>query len=382
MSNSIPLVAHVVYRFDIGGLENGVVNLINHMPRDAYRHAVISLTEITDFKQRIRRDDVEYVALNKPPGHLIALYPRLHRLFREMRPAIVHTRNLAALEATVPAWAAGVRVRIHGEHGREGDDLDPSSSKYRFIRRLYQPFVTRYIALSRDLETYLLDRIGIPARKVSQIYNGVDSERFQPRKAIQAVPGCPFSQPDQWLVGTVGRMQPVKDQTRLAQAFIQVLARAPALKARVRLVMIGDGPLRDEAKRLLEDAGLAEYAWLPGERNDVPSILRGLDCFVLPSLSEGISNTILEAMASGLPVVATAVGGNCELVDDGRTGRLVPPADPHAIADAIVAYANDNELAEAHGRAGLAEIERRFSIEAMVTAYRRVYDEALDRTAC
>ena len=126
-----PLVAHVVFRFDVGGLENGVVNLINHMPADAYRHAVISLTEITDFRRRIVRDDVSFVALEKPPGHAIRIYPRLFSLFRQLRPAIVHSRNLAALEVAMPAWAAGVPVRIHGEHGRDIGDLDGSSRKYQ-----------------------------------------------------------------------------------------------------------------------------------------------------------------------------------------------------------------------------------------------------------
>jgi hypothetical protein len=112
------------------------------MPADAYRHAVISLTEITDFRRRIVRDDVSFVALEKPPGHAIWIYPRLFSLFRQLRPAIVHSRNLAALEVALPAWAAGVPVRIHGEHGRDIGDLDGSSRKYQWLRRCYRPFVT------------------------------------------------------------------------------------------------------------------------------------------------------------------------------------------------------------------------------------------------
>ena len=142
-----PLIAHVVFRFDVGGLENGVVNLINHLPRDAYRHAVISLTDITDFRRRVTRNDVQFVALQKSPGHAYKLYPALYKLFREMRPAIVHTRNLAALETVVPAWAAGVPVRIHGEHGRDMLDLHGSNRKYQWVRKLYRPFVTQYIGL-------------------------------------------------------------------------------------------------------------------------------------------------------------------------------------------------------------------------------------------
>jgi len=379
-----PLVLHVFYRFDVGGLENGVVNLINHMPADAYRHAILALTEVTDFRQRIRRDDVQCISLMKPPGHLFKLFPRLVRIFRELKPAIVHSRNLAALEVTVPAWLARVPVRIHGEHGRDVGDLDGSNKIYQWVRRVYNPFVSHWIALSRDLETYLTGRVGIHAHKISQIYNGVDAARFHPANAADgAVPpaptfaGCPFTRPEHWLVGTVGRMQTVKDQILLARAFIRALEIAPELRPRLRLVMAGDGPLRVEAQALLDAAGVADLAWLPGERHDVPDVLRGLDCFVLPSLAEGISNTILEAMASGLPVIATSVGGNPELVAEEQTGRLVPASDPEAMALTIIAYARNPEQARAQGRAGRAEVERRFSLDAMVRAYQSVYDRLL-----
>ncbi|HEU5481187.1 MAG TPA: glycosyltransferase, partial [Candidatus Tumulicola sp.] len=175
-----PLIAHVVFRFDIGGLENGVVNLINGMPSERYRHAAVSLTDITSFRDRVLRRDVEFVALGKRPGHGIRLFPRLYGTFRRMRPAIVHTRNLAALEASIPAAVAGVPVRVHGEHGRDVGDLDGSSRRYRLVRRIHRPFVTHYVALSQDLEGYLVNYIGVPSRKVSRIVNGVDTERFAP----------------------------------------------------------------------------------------------------------------------------------------------------------------------------------------------------------
>ena len=372
-----PLVAHVMYRFDVGGLENGVVNLINHMPPDAYRHAVISLTEITDFRKRVARDDVEFIALNKSPGHALWIYPRLFRLFKSLRPAIVHTRNLGALELVVPAWAARVPVRIHGEHGRDVGDLDGSSKKYQWVRRIYRPFVTHFIALSCDLEDYLVNKVGTPQQTIQQIYNGVDAERFRPLGDRRSVEGCPFSDPKLWLVGTVGRMQAVKDQTTLARAFIRALALAPELKHSLRLVMIGDGPLKQQAQALLEQAGVSDLAWMPGERSDVPEILNGLDCFVLPSLAEGISNTILEAMACGLPVIATSVGGNGELVSAGQTGLLVPAGDVEAMARSIVAYACDREKAKRAGQAGRAAVESRFSLGAMVRQYQGLYDRLL-----
>ena len=374
-----PLVAHVMYRFDVGGLENGIVNLINNMPQEAFRHVVISLTEITDFRKRILRDDVEFVALGKPPGHALWIYPQLFRLFRTLRPAIVHTRNLGTLEVVVPAWLAGVPVRIHGEHGRDVGDLDGSNKKYQWVRRFYRPFVTCFIALSRDLEHYLTARVGIAKAKVVQIFNGVDALCFYPAATRQPIDGGPFSDPSCWLVGTVGRMQTVKNQTTLARAFIRALAIAPELKGSLRLVMIGDGPLRAQSQALLEQAGCAGLAWLPGERSDVPEILRGLDCFVLPSLAEGISNTILEAMASGLPVIATDVGGNPELIDAGQSGELVPVGNVEAMAQRIVEYARDQERARRAGQAGRAAVEQQFSLAAMVQKYQGLYERLLGK---
>jgi sugar transferase (PEP-CTERM/EpsH1 system associated) len=375
-----PLVLHVVYRFDTGGLENGIVNLINHMPSTAYRHAVLALTEVTDFRERIQRRDVEFISLHKPPGHGVWQYPKLFKLFRQLRPTIVHSRNLAALEAQVPAWAAGVPVRIHGEHGRDLGDIDGSNVTYQRLRRFYKPFVHHYVALSRDLNDYLVQKTGVPPKKIAQVYNGVDTTRFSP--AAQGPPpitGCPFNPGKHWLVGTVGRMQPIKDQIMLAQAFLQALAMAPHLKAHLRLVMVGEGPLRSRAQAMLDQAGVGDLAWLPGERSDVGEIMRGLHAFALPSLSEGISNTILEAMSSGLPVVATAVGGNADLIIHGQTGFITPPSDPQVMAQQLIELASNPLQAKAMGHAGRERVLAKFSLQSMVSAYQGVYDQQLAR---
>ena len=373
---------HVVYRFDVGGLENGIVNLINHMPRQAYRHVVVSLTEVSEaFTRRIQQADVQYLAMHKPPGQGFWLYPRLVRLMREMRPVIVHTRNLAALEVAVPAWLAGVPVRIHGEHGRDVEDLHGTLWRYQWLRRLYRPFVSHYLALSRDLAVYLTSKVGVQPGHLSQVYNGVDTTRFRPAAPGDAViPGCPFAAPQHWLIGSVGRMQTVKDPLTLARAFVLLLQQQPALRSRLRLVMVGGGPLQSAAQALLTAAGIADLCWLPGERGDVPELMRGLQCFVLPSLAEGVSNTILEAMATALPVIATDVGGNAELVRRGQTGEIVPAADPQAMAASLAALARQPELAAAWGRAGRSEVEARFSLPVMVATYQALYDRLLAQT--
>ena len=373
-----PLIAHVVYRFDVGGLENGVVNLLNRLPTERYRHVVISLTEVTRFRHRVLRDDVEFVELCKGPGHGIKLFPRLFRLFRRMRPAIVHTRNLAALEACIPAWLAGVPVRIHGEHGRDVGDLDGSHGVYRIVRRMHRPFVTHYVALSKDLERCLVDAIGIPSARVTRVVNGVDTQAFTPEGAPQRLAGCPFDRDGAFVFGTVGRLQVVKNQVLLARAFVRLVQIAPDLRERVRLIIIGEGPARAEIAAVLDSGSVSGQVWLPGGRDDVAAVLRTLDAFVLPSLAEGISNTLLEAMGSGLPVIATRVGGNPELVDDGTTGTLVASDDVEGLAQAMLDYARDPALSKMRGRAGRARAERLFSLDAMVAQYMSLYDRLLN----
>ncbi|HEV7912470.1 MAG TPA: TIGR03088 family PEP-CTERM/XrtA system glycosyltransferase [Albitalea sp.] len=381
-SDSRPLIAHVLHRFDTGGLENGVVNLINRMPAERYRHAVIALTEITSFSQRIQRDDVQFIALNKPPGQGLWMFPRMRDVFQALQPAVVHTRNIAALEMSLPAAWAGVPVRIHGEHGWDISDPDGRSRKFRLLRRVYRPFVHQYVALSRHLERYLLDHIGVAQRCVTQLYNGVDARRFRPRDGERTeVPGSPFQAPGLWLVGTVGRLSPVKDQVLLARAFVRALELAPDARARLRLVLVGNGPLRAAVEQVLTDAGVRELAWLAGDRSDVPELMRALDAFVLPSLAEGISNTILESMATALPVVATNVGGNAELLEQGTTGVLVPPSDADTMARALLDDFRRPDAARERGVRARIDVERRFSLDAMVAGYGDLYDRLLAQAA-
>ena len=384
MSDARPLVMHLVYSFDVGGLENGVANLINHMPAERFRHAVVALTHCAPaFCQRITRPDVDFLSLHKPPGHGIKLYPRLYRLFRERRPAVVHTRNLAALECVVPARLAGVPARVHGEHGWDVSDPQGTRRKFQLLRRAYSPFVSRYVALSGHIESYLVDRVGIGADRVERICNGVDTARFFPAADARrtVVVGSPLEAADSIVVGTVGRLQAVKDQITLVRAFALARQQGGAAAQALRLLIAGDGPLLGEVEAEIRRAGLGDVVWLAGERKDVADVMRSLDMFVLPSRTEGISNTILEAMASGLPVIATAVGGNAELVVPGDTGALVPPANPDAIADELMCYAADAALRHRHGAAGRQRVAQSFSLDAMVARYTALYAGLLTRSA-
>lgn len=373
-----PLVVHVLYRFDTGGLENGVVNLVNRMTD--WRHVVVSLTDVSPhFCRRVTNPEVRFLELNKPDGHGTKVWSALARHLRTLQPAVVHTRNLAALEMQPAAWWAGAPVRVHSEHGRDASDIDGTVKRYQWLRRAYGQFVHRWIALSRDLNDYLVQSVGVPGERVTQICNGVDDRRFCPGKCRVPVADGPFADASLCVVGTVGRMQSVKAQTLLAKAFVQALQIRPALRTRLRLVMVGEGALRAECQKILADAGVADLTWLPGERTDVPDVMRSLDLFVLPSLAEGISNTILEAMATALPVVATDVGGNIDLIDAGVSGQIVRAGDVPALASAIVDWCGNPERCMQAGRAGRQLVVQKFGLDAMVQAYRSVYEAGLLR---
>lgn len=370
-------VVHIVYRFATGGLENVLVQLVNGLPQARYRHTIIALTQIdAAFAARIRRPDVELISLDKAPGQPYRLYPQMYRLLRRLRPDVVHTSNLAALEFMPVAMLAGVPRRIHAEHGWDVADPDGSNRRYQWLRRAYRFCVHDFIAVSDQLQQYLEHVIGVPPRHVHRVSNGVDTEVFRPARTDDVLPSdYPFVRGQHWVIGSVGRLEPIKNQTLLVAAFIRLLRQQPALRNCLRLALVGAGPLAPDLQQRMAAAGLGEHLWLPGARDDIPALLRIFDCFVLPSLAEGTSCTLQEAMASGVPVVATAVGGNPALLQNGELGRLVASADEAALADALAdLYRRRDEPA---GTLPAREsIIRRYSLDAMLGQYERLFSGA------
>lgn len=368
------LIVHVIHHLVIGGMENGVVNLINRLPRDRFRHAVVCIEDYSDFRQRIERDDVEVHALHRSKIGAWRLRWRLFSLLRRLRPDIVHTRNLSGLDALLPARLAGGKT-LHSEHGFDVDNLDGRATKPALLRRLHAPLVRRYVTVSRDLSRLMTERWGIAASRVTQIYNGVDTERFRPTdpRRHDLLPPT-LRGTELFVVGAVGRVRPIKDQSTLLRAFAAVLARRPEWRARLRLAIVGDGPLLALLKEEAQALGIASMVWFAGARHDVSDLLQAVDLFVLPSLMEGISNTLLEAMATGVPVLATAVGGNVELLDEGVVGATFAVGDAGGLAAMIENYAGNAELCARHGAAARQRAVQRFSLQAMVAKYQDIYE--------
>jgi sugar transferase (PEP-CTERM/EpsH1 system associated) len=380
---AVPLIAHIVFRFDYGGLENGLVNLVNRLPVDRFRHAIVALDGIgEDFRRRLHRPDVPVLSIGKRPGKDLPSYYRMWRTLRRLQPDIVHTRNLGTLDMQLAAAAAAVRRRVHGEHGWSPSDpqgLDPRNLR---LRRLLRSLPQGYVAMSRDIARWLEQSIGVPAARIHQLYSGVDAGRFRPEGPVPADlpwPRGPGADAAPVIVGSVGRFDPIKNHAGLLRAFRAILERHPEWRGRLRLIIAGDGPLRGDLAALARELGLEDSVWLPGARSDVPELMRAMDVFVLPSINEGISNTILEAMATGRPVVAGRAGGNPELVVDGLTGALYDPGDPNGLATAVEQYVQQADLRRSHGEAARRRVVEQFSLDAMVTRYGEFYDDVLGR---
>lgn len=249
------------------------------------------------------------------------------------------------------------------------------------MRRWLEPFIARYVAVSADLENWLRENVGIAPAKVVCIPNGIDTVRYvgvAGSRELRPLLGA-FAPPGTVVVVNVGRLDPVKDQSGLIAAFKLLCDSSPTTAARWRLTIVGEGTCRKDLETQIARLGLADRVCLLGDRKDVPEILAECDVFALSSVAEGIPLTLLEAMAAGLPIVATRVGGVGEVVADGVTGTLVEPGKPGVLARALRSYVEDASRRGQHGDAGRQRVEQRFSLSAMLAGYTSLYDEVLAR---
>jgi len=382
--SAVPLIAHIVFSFDVGGLENGVVNLINQSDANKFRHVIICLSHYTDFFKKIKKNDVDIYTLDKKPGKDFLMFYRLYKLLKIIKPDIVHTRNMATLECQLPALLAGIRARVHGEHGWDMADLSGGNKKYQLLRKLFVPIVKQYIVLSKESYYYLLDTINIKQNKINHIYNGVDLDKFSATTALtnDLVPGD-FISDNTLVFGTVGRMAEVKNQLFLVNAFFELLDKHPEFNDRIRLLIVGDGILLKPAQKLVNDYYKQHHeknssVHFTGKTDKVAELLRLMNVFVLPSLAEGISNTILESMASSLPVIASNVGGNSELVQHNKTGFIVPVNDINTLKNTMKKYLDDPELVSQQGQTGRKRVEDHFSLSGMINHYENVYQKVVN----
>ena len=363
-------VLHVVDSLGVGGTEHALVRVIEKT-RDQVDHFVCCVREKGATAARLEVQGIRVIPLGKRLGNDWKIAGRIACLCREVHPDVVHTRNWGTVDGILGGRLARVPVVIHGEHGRDASDVNGRNRRRNLVRRLLAPLVSQFVTVSAQLRDWLVDEVGINGAKVRVLINGVDVHEFRPHEGREALRNRYGYGATDVVVGTVGRLDPVKNHVGLLEALRSLSRNAP----NVRVVIVGDGPERVRLQELIQEYGVSGTTQLLGHRTDIPALLSLFDVFVLPSLGEGMCNTVLEAMAVGLPVVATAVGGNPELVVPGHTGMLVPVHDADALAQAIRAYAGDSRMRCEHGTAGRERVLEHFTLGQMADGYVSLYRE-------
>jgi len=364
-------IMHVVNYLRRGGMEFGILKLMAGLGTEEFKHRFCTTRKFDDdFVTAYGLKDILDVAAGTGDGLQFPLF-RLKRIFQQFRPHIVHTRNWGALEAVPAARLAGVPVVIHSEHGYEVDSLAGLPLRQRLFRKMAYSMADGVCTVTRELRDYHARQAWIGPEHIRVIYNGVDTTRFAPdaqvRERVRRELGI---EEGAFVVGSVGRLVPIKDYGTLLCA--AALLRSQGVDLHVLLA--GSGPEMAALQRhAAEIEGFQSRVHFLGASDRVPEHLTAMDTFVLPSLGEGMSNTLLEAMASGLPVAATNVGGNPEVIGDENSGFLFRPGDAEGLAQILKRLAGSPENRVGFGNAARDRVLSQFSLATMIGHYRDLY---------
>ena len=355
-------VAHISSGLEIGGLEKLLIEFARFANRDRFEMVFISLAGRGVLADRLESLGWTVRTMDAGSGFRPGLILKLARLLRQLRTNVVHTHDIRPLIYGAPAARlARIPRVIHTRHGRDFRDTRRQTTLHNLAAR----FADHFVCISQDNARFTVEN-GVSRSRVQSLLNGIDLERFSYRGPQADGPAV-----------VVARLSPEKDIETLLRACAVVVREHPGFQ----LEVAGDGPCRASLEKLRRELELQRNVVFHGTVDDVPGLLARAQMFVLPSLTEGISLTLLEAMACGLPVVATRVGGNSEVVVDGETGTLVPAGDPRSLATALLTLDGDLELSWRMGLAGRRRAEQHFDVRRMVAAYESLYRGGGSQTA-
>jgi glycosyltransferase involved in cell wall biosynthesis len=351
-------IAHVALQLETGGMERLLADFARYADRRRFDLRFVALTSRGRVADEIEAAGFPVEVLGARPGVRPALTFRLARLFRDQRIDLVHTHNTRPLVYAGPAARlAGVGGVVHTRHGQR----HRATPRQNLLFRLAGRCADRVVCVSEDSRR-LCRQEGIAPGAISTIWNGIDRNRFRLTGPTSGGPAL-----------FVGRLSPEKDIPTLLRATAVVVANQPSF----RLQIAGSGRCIGELATLAGSLGLDDHVEFLGDVADVPGLLGRASLFVLPSVTEGLPITVLEAMACGLPVVATRVGGTPEAVAEGQSGLLVEPGEPEQLARALLKVWSDVELAKQMGIAGHRRVEEHFDVRTMVSKYESLYQDVL-----
>lgn len=368
-------VLHLVHAFQTGGAERVVLDLTRHGSRSIENH-VCSLCEPHDLTSQLDSERVGFTCLHKRSGNDLRVIAALAGLIDEERIEVVHAQGWGTfVEGLLAAkWLAKRRAAfIFAFHGKSMEDVARGVPlRRRIAQRVAQWFTDACVAPACHMADDYARTIGLRRDRIEVIPNGVDIGRFGPGSRRDARSALGLGA-DDFVIGFVGRLDPVKDIRGLVEVFARFRKNLPLNRERARLLIVGDGTERGTAESVIADRGLGESVLLTGLRTDIPQCMAAMDIYLQPSYYEGHSLTILEAMAAGLPVVSTSVGGTPEIIEDGRSGLLYRPGDYEQMAAAMLSLYGQPALRAEIGNSGRKRVAEHFSVDTMVRRYEELY---------
>jgi sugar transferase (PEP-CTERM/EpsH1 system associated) len=367
MDHSLKKILYLNHCMAMGGIENMIVDFTRLLPVDEFEPHVAVFDGGGSLEAVLKDRHVPVHWLDKHEGIDLGLVLRLRRLLRSQGIQVVHSNNYSAwLYACLASRGLRGLTHVHTEHS----GVDSFRRRYAAERWLSR-FTTCVVAVSKHVHDVMIEEIGISPQRVRLIYNGVDTARFCPhaqdRESLRHNLQIP---PDMAAIGIVARLARIKNHEVLLRAYAKLRA-APEKKT--RLVIVGDGPERASLEELSRQLGIAGDVSFLGERRDTPGLLSAFDIYVLPSFSEGMNLTLLEAMGAGLPVVASRVGGNVEIVEDGNTGYLFPSGNVDALSELLGRLVSEPERRVQMGQSGRERVLRQFDQRVMMQHYLSLY---------
>ncbi len=367
------VIMQCIYSLEHGGAQQVVVDLVKHLDRDRFQPMVCSIAAVAPRQAELEAMGVETFVLDKRPHSTasgLSSMIRLAGLFRRQGVAVLHTHGFAG---NVWSRLAGILTRVpvlvHTDH-----NVEVKRRRVHLLERFLVSSTSMVTCISEDATQNFLRNTAASRDKVRTIRNGFDFSRIEKATELPLPPDLPLH-PGRRTVVHIGRLVEIKGHRYLVEAAAQIVRQ----RDDVQFLLVGDGPLRGFLERLVQERGLEDHVLFAGIRSDVPALLRHVDVFVLPSLTEGLPITLLEAMASEVPVVVTDVGGIPEVVEDRVTGLLVPPADVTALRQAILSTLEGPDEARRRSRAGLRRLRAEFDIAQMVESYQDLYQGLLAR---
>jgi len=359
-------ILHLIETSEPGGAETVLASIASNLDPDRYRSLACVLEEgwLTD---QLRRLGIRYALIENRRSYDPAFLYRLVRLIRCERIALMHAHEfMMSVYGSVASIMTGVPLvcTVHGKL------YFPDKKRRILALRFAASLCARMIAVSEDLHRYLVDNLRFNPCRVTTLYNGIDLEKYSARSSREES-RMRFSIPaDALVVSTAGSLFKVKGLQYLLEAVKVLRRRYPNLL----LIIAGEGDQRKALEEKAEALGLADAVRFLGFCEDIPDLLNLTDIYACSSLSEGLSLSILEAMAMSKPVVATDVGGNLELIRPGDNGYLVPPSEPSALADRIMDLLDNPELRDRFGKSGRRIVEEKFTLEKMIQDYEELYE--------